>query len=175
LVKKSEVYYPQWVKKNPIGFLVQREVEKLFTIDQTRIYFYPMLYNNSELSDSMTINIIQKELDKLDYSNILAISSLAHKYGLPNNFDHGYNTYYRVTLLMLHSMSQEMNIKRVWVVLFPFLEQAYFDGKISYTFFYHYDKCLLKAIGYQYYGTMNDDVPNIDPENLKERKNKYSL
>ena len=33
LVKKSDLYYPKWVKKNPIGFLIQQEVEKLCAID----------------------------------------------------------------------------------------------------------------------------------------------
>ncbi|MBK7128787.1 MAG: hypothetical protein IPM74_02250 [Crocinitomicaceae bacterium] len=174
LVKKSEIYYPEWIKKNPTGYLVQEEVEKILAMDHTRIFFYHILYGTA-VYDSTTTKCVQTELDNLDYSNILAIVSICQKYGLPNNFEHGYNTYYQITLLMLHSMSHEVNIKRVWSVLFPFLERAYFDGKISYTFFYLYDTCLFKATGYQYYGTMNIEIPIIDSDNVYERKKKYSL
>lgn len=174
LVKKSEILYPKWIQKNPSGYLVQKEVEKICAIDHTRSYFYHLLYDDL-ISDSAAIKYIQNELNNMDYSNILAVRSLCERYGLPNNFDHGYNTYYGVTYLLHHSMYGEMNIERVWTALFPYLEKAYFDGKISYTFFYQYDLRLFKTTGYQYYGTMSDDVPNIDSENVNERKRKYSL
>lgn len=108
---------------------------KILAMDHTRIFFYHILYGTA-VYDSTTTKCVQTELDNLDYSNILAIVSICQKYGLPNNFEHGYNTYYQITLLMLHSMSHEVNIKRVWSVLFPFLERAYFDGKISYIFIF---------------------------------------
>lgn len=174
LVKKSEIIYPKWIQKNPIGYLVQKEVEKICAMDRTRKYFYHLLYDDL-ISDSTIIKYIQSELNNMDYSNILAVRLLSEKYGLPNNFDHGYNTYYRVTSLLQHAMHEEINIERVWAAIFPYLEKAYFDGKISYTFFYHYDLCLFKTKGYQYYGTMGDNVPNIDSKNVNERQRKYSL
>lgn len=54
------------------------------------------------------------------------------------------------------------NIVEVWGLLFPFLEKAYLEGKISDNFFKHYDTYLYQYEGYQYYGTLGDDIPYKD-------------
>jgi hypothetical protein len=173
-VKKSNKYYPKWVKHHLEALRIKDELTSILSEDQSvrRII--------SDLNDTLTSNYERQRLDSLigivDLLNIKKIASICSRNGtMINNFDHGVGTYYRVQLILLHNLKGKESFKVAWDMLFPFLETAYLNGKISYTLFILYDKWSVIHFGYQYYGTQGVDIPINDEETFYIRKQKYKL
>lgn len=119
-------------------------------------------------------SLAQDLLKEMDRSNINSLLALTRKLGvLPNHFDHGLNTYYVWQICFFHNMYPD-KIDEVWNQMLPFIEQAYFAGKIGDGLFRLYDFQLNQLFGYQYYGFIAD-VPVKDEAHLQDRKHKYGF
>ncbi len=147
------------------------EISNLFLQDQL----------DTKLSDD-SLKVVVEELgaelgivERNDWNRMLRLAELCEVQGtMINNFDHGIGTYNKVQLMMLHAFKSKNLFQPTWDLLFPYLENAYLEGKISGTFFQLYDQWSTTHTGEQYYGTL-ENVPCRDQENLSERIKKYQL
>ena len=93
---------------------------------------------------------------------------------LPNSFDQGIFISKTIEWIIFHNLKQG-NFKETMSIIFPYIEKAYLQGKVSDYFFETYDYYLHYYKGYQYFGTMGDSVPTEDAKNLLIRRKKYGL
>lgn len=169
LLNESAKNYYKWVKNNPKAFEVRCQMENLLEVDQTRTYFYEMWSN--KLLDSAEI---AQELRKFDNDNLNNLIKITNSIGiLPNHFDHGIGTYYLWQISFYHNFYPETIIE-VWNKMLPYIEDAYFSGKIGSGLFQLYDFQLNMLFGYQYYGFLKN-VPVKDAEGLENRRKKYGF
>lgn len=174
LVEKTKLLYPKWVAENPQGFFIQQRVLQLSAANSTRGNLNAIYKLVESSGDSMMLAEALTYKRDLDFTHLYEIITLSRAHGLPNNFDHGYNTYYKLQQILSNNLTDKFNLERTWHHIFPHLEKAFFDGKISKTFLKIYDQALQKNYGYQYYGTI-DDVEVLDPQGLSERRKKFGL
>jgi hypothetical protein len=174
LVDQTNTGYPKWVAENPTGFFIQQRILQLDEKSSTRTYFLRMLENDSITSDSVLVEEALKYLRDLDFNLLYEIITLCRSHGLPNNFDSGGKTYVLLQRILSNNAMDQFNFERTWHHIFPFLETAYFAGKISSSFLKLYDRALEEHYRYQYYGTL-DSVEVKDPAGLSERRKKYHL
>ena len=161
---KCQKLYPKWIKNNPKAFEVQQAIAKIAIKDQTRKYFYQIIKQDSSLTS-------KEVLMEMDANNLNDLISITNQIGiLPNHFDHGLNTFYLWQTCLFHNLYED-RIEQVWLRMLPYIEQAYFSGKIGDGLFRLYDFQLNLLFGYQYYGFL-ENVPFKDEGNLQERKRK---
>ena len=164
-------YYPKWYKKNIDKIETIHAIEELHTQDQMLSKFAEFSIDSSSQASKNIFSMIARE----DYDHITKIVELSKKNGgLPNNFDYGPFTYQYIKGILWHNLKTPENFSKAWDLLFPYLEQAYFKGKISSEFLHIYDYFLNQYYGYQYYGFLAN-VPVKDKESLAERKKHYKL
>lgn len=170
-VRKSAKYYQKWAANNPQAVLYTTKINELIYADQAIRKCIPAETEtvNSELYDAI--------LSEFDYNNLLKIIDLciANDGLIPNNFDDGVTTYYKINFIIWHNLKDPNTIQKTWNLLLPYIEKTYFAGKISYTLFMAYDKWNYQFFGYQYYGTLGENVPVKDADLLEERRKKYGL
>jgi hypothetical protein len=171
LIKKSEKYYPIWIKNHQHAFSIKLKIDQLIVKDQMRGYFCRIYDQDSTVG-------ADKMLAEIDYSNFRELLILADENGiLPNHIDHGIGTYYSWQGILLHNLktvSGKDYFLKIWEEILPYIEKTYFSGKIGYDLFQLYDQFLAQNYGYQYYG-FEKNVPVFDLEHLEDRKIKYGF
>lgn len=170
--KKSKKHYAKWLTHHKEEFEINKKVNSIYDIDQriTSLTLY-----DSELDDVKKAKV-DSMIMSMDWEHVIQIAQLAKDHGIiPNNFDHGIGVYNKIQLILIHNLKTEDNFHKTWELLFPFLERAYLEGKISYTFFMLYDQWNATHFGVQYYGFMGDQIPVKEQESLDQRKMKYQL
>lgn len=173
LLSESRMRYPEWIKKHPEAFEVQREMNIMYRLDQelrSSIHFTHVLESNCtgrELNWSV--------LGKIDYTHAAEIASMSIRMkNLPNYFDHGLESYGLMSLVIWHNLKNEDNIHTTWMIFLPHIDKAYFEGKIGGDLYASYDHWLLEFTGYQYYG-FEGDAPVKDSESFEARKARYNF
>jgi len=173
LIDLSEKHFPKWRKKNPEAYKIRREIEILIIKDQyIRSNFGP-----SNFADSTCDNYEKfwNTVGKADFQNLAELTTLfIRNNGIPNHFDHGTSTIYLLGLIIWHNLKNPNNINNAWSIILPWVDKAYFEGKIGYDLYASYDKWLVEHTGYQYYG-FEGDTPILDSENFENRKKKYNF
>jgi len=164
VVKQSQKLYPKWLKANYNDSYARTMIEILVAKDQED----RVLYDYLKRPDSI--------ITILDLGRIFELRKLCERINtFPNDFDNGVGTYYRAQFLLAHSLKSADHFFQSWELLFPYLEKAYFDDKISGSFFKLYDTFHYRHFGTQYYGTLGKEVPVKDEYELNKRKLKYNL
>ncbi len=166
LIETSEINYPIWVKTHQRDLFIISEIKSLLFAEQ-EIQSYLYKYNKD------TASIISTKMG-LKHMHRLWELCVLNDSTLPNNFDNGIGTYYRLTNILGSNIYNKENFYTAWEILFPFIDKAYLDGKISSSIFYFYDIWCNNHFGYQYYGTL-ENVKISDEEGLLERRMRYSL
>lgn len=176
LAKKSQKYYPIWLKHHPIAIEIEKQLSSAMLIDQFIRYnsdFYlSQKFKYEIIADSIKYNeykkLIYENYNKVDLQNIYTIRELYRLNGnyAINNFDNGLVNEI-VDFIIFHNL-KEGNLDVPFQILFPFIEQAYLDGKINDKNFRTYDFYLNKHKGYQYYGTLGEEVPFENKEKSME-------
>jgi len=174
LVAQTNERFPVWVKENPDAFFVQQKLMSMRETNRTRIYYNQLMDYHTANNDSAGYAEVLKYARDFDFTQLYEIVKICKVSGLPTNFDAGYASYYILQYILINNTEDQFNFERTWHHIFPFLEKAYFDGKISNTFTRIYDEALEKHYNYQYFGTI-DSVEVKDPEHLAERRKKYGL
>jgi len=174
LIDQTNQNYPLWVKENPDAFFMQQKILAMTEANKSRYYFYRLMDYHNERNDSLAHNEVLKYLQDFDFTQLYEIIEISRNNGLPNNFDFGYNTYYQIQIILTNNMFDKFNFERTWHHIFPLLEMAYFDGKISNTFLFLYDEACEKHYNHQYYGTL-ENVTVKDSTGLKARRIKFGL
>jgi hypothetical protein len=174
-VRKSKKNYTFWAKRHPEALKMKQELLKLHASDQTARRFAP------RIKDSLCYNyyrlIYDSILKEVDMGHVRKIQELSIQNNgeLPNSFDHGIYVSNYIEFVLFHNFKQG-NIEEATALIFPYLEKAYLNGKISSYFFGMYDHYCSIYYGYQYYGTLEDESIKVkDKENLFMRKQKYRL
>ena len=131
-------------------------------------------------SKSIVILIISKDLISWTVAEIIQPqienNSSESVYNVQtNNFDNGIGTFNSISLFISHNLKQGTNIEYIRNKIFPYIEQAYLEGKVDADLFYAYDNRLNQYYGYQYYGTLPDSVPLLEKETFSERKSRLKL
>ncbi|MBS1646919.1 MAG: hypothetical protein JST67_06225 [Bacteroidetes bacterium] len=146
-------------------------IDNLYDKDQLLSSFDAFSTDTSCLQSKLFSTMIAQE----DFRHLEEIVDLSKENGgLPNGFEYTTDIYQKIQLILLHNLKTKENFLKAWGLIFPYLEKAYFDGKISYSFLYAYDVYSNMHFGYQYYGFL-DKVPVKDNEELSERKKRYKI
>lgn len=181
LAFKSQKHHPKWVRKNPNAAFQGVLLNTLFTKDQlTRkisFDFFPVMKEMDSICYANFVNVYDSLLTAIDANNIISLQNACIKNDnyLLNNFDNGYLSSRIVGLIISHNLKRGKYLNETWERLYPFVEQAYIDGKISDVLLHEYDFNLNKHYGYQYYGTLGVEVPINDMETFCDRKKRLSL
>lgn len=168
---KSNKIHSKWKKNHPLNSFFIERVSQLKFCDQE---ITKILADNNGNEEARVI--LDSFIYSIDYNHILEIVKLCklNNNVLLNNFDCGVGTYNKVNLILWHNLKSKINFQRSWDQLLPFIENAYFQNKISYTIFMAYDKWCNYHFENQYYGTL-EGVKIKDLETFNERKKKYNL
>lgn len=181
LALKSKKNHHKWVRKNPNAAFQGVLLNTLFTKDQlTRkisFDFFPVMKEMDSICYANFVNVYDSLLTAIDANNIISLQNACIKNDnyLLNNFDNGYLSSRIVGLIISHNLKRGKYLNETWERLYPFVEQAYIDGKISDILFHEYDFNLNKHYGYQYYGTLGNETPIKDMETFDDRKKRLSL
>ncbi|MCB9448533.1 MAG: hypothetical protein H6585_09345 [Flavobacteriales bacterium] len=145
-------------------------IDRLYARDQMLVAFSQFDHDSCSVSKN-----IASTIENNDFENLLEIVRLCkmNNNELPTGYDFAIDTYSKIQMILWHNLKSKNNFQRAWEQLFPYLEKAYFDGKISNSFLYAYDKLSYVHFGYQYYGTIS--APVKDEATLKERQQDYKL
>jgi hypothetical protein len=146
-------------------FHVIDELRKIYELDQARGVVY------THASDQGGADSILSGLDGENFHRILA---LANVYGLPNNMDDQWNATGIVNLVLHHCGKNPDRFQERWDAIWPYLERAYSEGKISNGFLFIYDQSLSTHTGMQSFGTL-PDVPVRDSDGLRQRRTEHGL
>ena len=170
LIKKQ---HKIWLKHNLDKIETINIIEQLFVKDQTM----SLLSSYFGIKDTTNENL-HKFFDKIqheNYANLKRIVEISEKNNeLPNTFDYPLLVMGKIEIIILHNLKDSTNFEKKWNLIFPYIEKAYFDGKISNSSFKMYDKLLFEFFGYQYYGTIKG-APIKDIDTYEQRKKKYKL
>lgn len=172
VLKKSKKLHPKWIWKKPTARLVQLEMDYYQSRDQHIIkYAPPICY-----VDSFCVQEYDEHYANVGKREMAEFASFCNQIGgLPNNIDHGINVLYRWQLVFRHCIeNSEETLLYAWDLLKPFIDQAYFDGKIDANIFYTIDMAFIKHFGSQYFGLV-DEIPIYDPETFETRTNIYNF
>jgi hypothetical protein len=181
LAFQSKKNHPKWVSKNPNSSLQSDILNTLYTKDQLirKISFdlFPAMKEMDSLCYENFVHIYDSLITAIDANNIISLQNACIKNDnyLLNNFDNGYLSSKIVGLIISHNLKRGKYLNETWERLYPFVEQAYIDGKISDVLLYEYDFNLYKRYGYQYYGTLGEDIPIKDLETFNDRKKRLRL
>lgn len=183
VANQNEKLYNKWVKKHPEAIKTYELLGRLHSRDQLirGVSFHLFPFFESLDCDTNFFESFKEEYDSLlaltDFDNIVMIQSacIENNFEMINNFDNGYSTSKKVSLVISHNLKEGVNLEQTWERLFPYIEKAYLKGKISGDLFYAYDFSLQKHFGCQYYGTLGSDVPIKSPETFGERKSRLNL
>lgn len=146
-------------------FEVIRRIESIRQKDQLRGLIYASIADQ-EIADSI--------VTRIDSANLQELVDIARVWGLPNNFDDQLNAEGIVGLVLLHCGKNPVGFHERWNSIWPYLDKAFKEGKITNGFIYIYDQTLRMHSGQQYYGTLNG-VPVSDPINLDIRRSEYGI
>lgn len=175
LSKLSQKHFSHWVKKNPLAYKIQNEINTLAELDQMSVRMFSSYAFDESTSDS-TKNKIKDILFKSGRSNIDRLAAICEEIGtFPNNYDFGIGSYFKLGALIDHSLEAKENFHYAWDKLFPYLEKAYLEGKIDHSFFLFYDMHSAMHFGTQRFGFAPEFIPMEDEENWITRKEKYGL
>lgn len=174
LVSETNANYPLWIKENTEAYFIQSKLLAMAEVNKTRSYYYKLIDYCESKNDSLGKAEVLNYLRDLDFTQLYTIITFSKTHGLPTNFDAGYSSYYIFQKILINNAYDIFNFKRTWHHIFPHLEKAYFDGKISNSFLKIYDKALQQHFGHQYYGTI-EGIEITDPDGLAERRKKFGL
>jgi len=105
-------------------------------------------------SQQRKVDSIQQQLSWNVFVDLFEISSqLKH---LPNNFDcHHFSVNSNVANVLSANLSNNYKIEEKWLLIRPYLESAFTEGKIApLSYLYYCDLYSNNAFGYQIYGTI---------------------
>lgn len=183
VIQCTASYYPEWIKTNPEAINLERFKELIYTNDQfIRKYSYQIRSECLPLikSDSIAHEAFSKKMGTLfneyNLQNVYFVSELIESNDgkLPTNFNCiGITTY--IELIVFHNMKGLANLQLTWNLLHESFEQAYIEGKIPKNFFSYYDRYLNEQKGFQYYGTLGNDVPVENKKEFLKRKEYLKL
>lgn len=166
-------YHKEWVENNIDKLETIKIIEESFAKDQLIAPLFRYANDTCIISQKLKAN-----LKKNDLLNLYSIIDVCKKNGeFPNAFDYPLTLIGKIETIISHNLqdcdSTDFDMK--WQLILPHLEKAYFDGKISFSFFQMYDLILYQKFGYQYYGGFIKDAPFIDKEHYEQRRKKYKL
>lgn len=171
-IKKSNKYYTKWRNQHPYSIYFQDKMNQLVYADQS-IRKYSSINSNDSIQNKLLWDL-EAQIDNENIEKIIELTKMNNGI-IPNNFDNGYGTYFKINFIIWHSLKNPNTIQKTWDLLLPYIEKTYFAGKISYSLFMAYDKWIYQFFGYQYYGTLGENIPVKDSDLLEERKKKYDL
>ena len=180
-VINSNSRYGRWSKKNQRSIKIKEAIKLAKERDQLvrtiTFSFYPKIQRYDSLCFNNVYFAYKNEIADVDTKNCHLVEELCKLNGnyLPNNFDNGIGTFNSISLFISHNLKQGTNIEYLRTKIFPYIEQAYLDGKVDATLFYAYDNRMNQYYGYQYYGTLPDSVPVVEKEIFSERKSRLKL
>lgn len=180
-IKQSKEKYGIWLKNNQQSLKFKETIKLAKERDRlVRTISFP-LYPAIQQFDSLCFNKLYetykdiiREVDTKNCHLVEELCKLNDNY-LPNNFDNGIGMFNPISLIITHNLKQGTNIEYMRINIFPFLEQAFLDRKIDMDLFYTYDIYLNKYFGYQYYGTLSENVPVLEKETFSERKSRLKF
>lgn len=173
LINISSKFHPKWRNKFPEASKIRREIEILIIKDQ---YFLTQ-FGPSDFADSTCDNVDKflETMAKADFQNMAELATLCiRENGIPNHFDHGAETFYSLQLIIWHNLKTPTNRDNAWSIILPWVDKAYFEGKVGNQLYKMYDNWLFKHTGHQFYG-FEDAAPLLKPETFAERKKTYGF
>jgi hypothetical protein len=180
-LKKTKLYHKKWLKENTNSIKINESLKQAKERDQLvrtiTFRLYPDILNIDSICFNKVLKSYQKTITEIDSNNIDLIKKLCvlNNNYIPNNFDNGIGTFNTISLIIFHNLKRGKKLDQIRNEIFPLLEQAYIDYKISGDLFYTYDYHLNLHTGFQYYGTLPDTIPCIDKEHLESRKLRIKL
>jgi len=180
-LSNSKSRYRRWSNKNQRTIKIKEALklakERDRLVRSLTYSFYPAIQKYDSLCMNKVYEAYKNEIADVDTKNCHLVEELCKLNGnyLPNNFDNGIGTFNSIGLFISHNLKQGTNIEYIRNKIFPYIEQAYLDGKVDATLFYAYDNRLNQYYGYQYYGTLPDSVPVLEKESFSERKSRLKL
>jgi hypothetical protein len=180
-VNKSTTKYGIWSFKNQRSIKIKEAIKLAKERDQLvrtiTFSFYPKIQRYDSLCFNNVYLAYKNEIADVDTKNCHLVEELCKLNGnyLPNNFDNGIGTFNSISLFISHNLKQGTNIEYLRTKIFPYIEQAFLDRKIDMDLFYIYDIYLNKYFGYQYYGTLSENVPVLEKETFAERKSRLKF
>ena len=113
----------------------------------------------------------------VDFENIFKIAELCslNNNTMLNNFDNGIGVYYKIELIIWHNFRDVNTVEKMHNLLIPYIEKAYFAGKIGPGYFIMYDKWCFSNLGCQYYGSLGKDVTMKDQRSFEKTKLYFKL
>ena len=173
LIRTSERNYPKWAKRNYESIFISKKVDELVTIDQVDYYLSP-----KDLIEGLSekgLNKYKTYVEEQDLENIRALTMICiRNNGIPNHFENGAGIFYKLQLIVWHNLKTENNREQTWKFILPWVDKAYFEGKIDYSLYEAYDYWLHQHTGFQYYGFI-PNAPVQDSIKFKDIKEKYNF
>lgn len=163
---------PYFMQKKHRVLQTIRELDEMRIRDQLRGQVNQALLKTDSCFNKCSGTLI----DHLNEINFEKLIQICNKTGIfPNNFDLHYNATATAYLILWHNCSDSINYEEKWSKVWPYLDEAYSQGKINNAFVLTYDYFLARYLGYQLFGTVAGDVAIKDMDGLRERRRKYHL
>lgn len=161
MISQSANLYPIWIKNNYFQFTSSLELIRLFT--EAKKIDLNILTNSRAWNQSFDLLI---ELQLICKSN---------NNTLPNEFDYGISGREKYIFTIIENcLFFDQYAKLSWEFILPYIDNAYFEGKIGTNYYALYDYALYRHSGMQYYGFI-ENAPFIDEFNLFKRAKKYDF
>ena len=100
-IKKSNKYYTKWSVQHPHAIYLQEKINALFDTDQ-RIRKYSSVQSSDSIKNKFLWDL-EAQIDNDNIQRIIELSKINNGV-LPNNFDDGYGTYYKINFIIWHSL-----------------------------------------------------------------------
>jgi hypothetical protein len=166
-------YHKEWVESNIAKLEIINKIEATYARDQLIAPLFKYTNDTCGIAQKLNASLI-----KANIANLNAVVDICKKNGeMPNAFDYPLSLIGKIEIIIAHNLqdSDSTDFDMKWNLILPYIEKAYFDGKISFSFFQIYDMILYQKFGYQYYGGLIKDAPFKDKENYEQRRKKYKL
>ncbi len=159
MIEQSLIYHPQWIQNNYFSYSVSNVIKQLKNKSE--------VINNNELINPNSWNQHFELIVK-----IVEIAKMNNN-TLPNQLDLGISMG-ELDLLIEKALAFPSKINITWEFILPYIDKAYFEGKIGSNLYQIYDIYLYNHSGSQYYGFI-PNAPYIEEYTLFKRKEKYDF
>jgi hypothetical protein len=165
--------YLIWLKENYKKLQVVNRINSIWQKDQLA---RQLLYSCQFVDSLRLLEYVDKQIAVIDFNNLTEIIEICKEEGgiIPNDIDYP-DVLGKIEIIILHNLKSNLTIDTTWKMIYPYFENTFLKNKMNNDLCKLYDKWLYKYHNVQYYGTLNDGIPVIEPENLLERKKKFKL
>lgn len=170
-LKKHKVWIFKNSKSHNISLLLKNAIEKDRLVRVITFTLYPKITILDSISFQTVKNSYDLSINEVDTKNFLLIKELikVNNNEIPNNFDNGIGIFGKISLIICHNLKRGINIENITKHIYPSLEKAYLQNKISEEMFYILDQKLYLYYGYQCYGTLSDSIPTHNFDYLNQK------